>query len=126
MADERSDEEKLTALLQREDRYRKEAYVFLQEALEFTRRRLGRQGHISGRELAEGFRDLARERFGLLAKTVLNQWGLCSTRDIGGLVFNMIAENILVKQASDREEDFEQVYDFDEALNNHVEIQWEE
>jgi len=36
-----------------------------------------------GRELAVGVRDLAKERFGLMAKTVLNQWGVVETSNIG-------------------------------------------
>jgi uncharacterized repeat protein (TIGR04138 family) len=125
MADERSDEDKLEAILRREDRYRREAYAFVQESLEHTRRRLTRRGHVTGRELAEGVRELAKERFGLLAKTVLNQWGVHSTRDIGNLVFNMIDEKIMVKQDSDRPEDFDGVYDFDEAFGSGFKIELE-
>jgi uncharacterized repeat protein (TIGR04138 family) len=123
MADERSDREKLAAILNRDDRYHREAYRFVQEALEFTRRKLSRRGHVSGRELAEGVRDLARERYGLLAKTVLNHWGVCSTHDIGQLVFNMISEKVMVKQDSDQPEDFDNVYDFEKAFQNGFQIE---
>ena len=79
MGDEREEEEKLSQILVRDDRYRREAYRFVQEGLEFTMQRRGRRGHVSGRELVLGMRDLACERFGLMARTVLSQWGVTST-----------------------------------------------
>jgi uncharacterized repeat protein (TIGR04138 family) len=122
MGQERSDEEKLAELLEREARYKAEAYFFVREALEHTRGQLGRSGHVSGRELAEGVRDLARERFGLLGKAVLEGWGVRTTSDIGSLVYNMIQAKIMVKQESDRREDFDNVYDFARAFEENFEI----
>jgi len=119
---QRSDEQKINDILLREVRYKREAYRFVQEALEYTVRRRGKRGHVSGRELAYGARDLARERFGLMAKTVLDQWGICATSDFGQLVFNMVAEEIMVKQDSDAHEDFENVYDFDQAFGKGFDI----
>ena len=125
MADERSDEDKIGQILRRDPRYTREAYRFIQESLEFTRRGLKRKGHVSCRELAEGVRDLARERFGLMAKTVLNQWGVRATQDIGNLVFNMIAEKIMVKRDADSPEAFSGVYDFDQAFEQDFRIEVE-
>ncbi|MBE7463319.1 MAG: hypothetical protein HS116_07430 [Planctomycetes bacterium] len=123
MAEERSEEEKLATLLKREPRYKREAYNFVREALDYTVRKRGKRGHVTGRDLAMGLRDLARERFGLMAKTVLNQWGLTETADIGALVFNMVEEELMIKQDSDRREDFANVYDFEEAFNHEFEIE---
>ena len=122
MADERTDDEKIGAILEREDRYRRDAYRFVQEALEFTRRQLGRRGHVTVRELSEGVRDLARERYGLMARTVLSHWGVNSTHDVGELVFNMIQEKVMVKDDSDRLEDFDNVYDFETAFQKDFQI----
>ena len=105
MSDERDEEQKLSQILVRDDRYRREAYRFVQEGLEFTMQRRGRRGHVSGRELVLGMRDMARERFGLMARTVLNQWGVTSTSDLGELVFNLIEEDIMSKQDSDSRAD---------------------
>ncbi|MCW8133881.1 MAG: hypothetical protein KIS92_26275 [Planctomycetota bacterium] len=121
-SDKRSDEEKISDILLREYRYKREAYRFVQEALEYTVRKRGKRGHVSGRELALGVRDLARERFGLMAKTVLSQWGIKCTKDIGELVFNMVEEEIMIKQDSDTHEDFENVYDFDEAFGSGFQL----
>jgi uncharacterized repeat protein (TIGR04138 family) len=73
--------------------------------------------HISGQELCWGLRDLAVERWGLLAKTVLRQWKVKRTEDFGRIVFALIDEGRLRKQADDSIDDFRNVYDFDEAFN---------
>lgn len=122
MGDEREEEQKLSQILVRDDRYRREAYRFVQEGLEFTMQRRGRRGHVSGRELVLGMRDLACERFGLMARTVLSQWGVTSTSDFGELVFNLIEEDIMSKQDSDTRADFANIYDFEEAFEREMKI----
>lgn len=126
MSDERDEEQKLSQILVRDDRYRREAYRFVQEGLEFTMQRRGRRGHVSGRELVLGMRELARERFGLMARTVLNQWGITGTADFGELVFNMIEEDIMSKQDSDTRADFANIYDFEEAFERDMKIELED
>jgi uncharacterized repeat protein (TIGR04138 family) len=126
MNDERDEEQKLSQILVRDDRYRREAYRFVQEGLEFTMQRRGRRGHVSGRELVLGMRDFARERFGLMARTVLNQWGVTNTSDFGELVFNLIEEEIMSKQDSDTRADFANIYDFEEAFERDMKIELED
>jgi len=127
MADEtRDDELKISELLIRDDRYSREAYRFVQEGLEFTVQRRGRRGHVSGKELLEGIRDLARDRFGLMARTVLNQWGVHSTSDVGEIVFNLVDAQVMSKQDSDTREDFANVYDFEEVFDHGTEIEIDE
>ncbi|MCZ7645843.1 MAG: hypothetical protein M5U26_11250 [Planctomycetota bacterium] len=123
MAEEQSEDAKLAGILVREPRYKREAYNFVREALDYTVRRRRKKGHVAGRELVEGVRDLARERFGFMAKTVLNQWGLHRTRDIGEVVFNMVEAQILSKQESDTREDFDDVFDFTAAFENDFSIE---
>lgn len=93
-------------------RFRSEAYFFVLRSLEYTRRRLRLIGHVSGRDLAEGARDLAREEFGPMALNVLQYWGLNGTADIGRIVYDLIEEKILSKTDEDSLEDFADVYDF--------------
>ncbi len=126
MGDERDEEQKLAQILVRDDRYRREAYRFVQEGLEFTMQRRGRRGHVSGRELVLGMRDLARERFGLMARTVLNQWGVKETADFGEIVFNLIEEEIMSKQDSDTRTDFAGIYDFETAFEREMKIELED
>ena len=126
MPEERDDEQKLSQILLRDDRYSREAYRFVQEGLEYTVQHRGRRGHVTGQELLRGLRDLARERFGLMARTVLNQWGVRNTGDFGEIVFNLVEEQIMSKQDSDTREDFQNVYDFEETFDRDTQIKIEE
>jgi uncharacterized repeat protein (TIGR04138 family) len=100
----------------REPRFHEHAYLFVLSALEYCQQQLTERRHIAGRELAEACRDLALERYGVLARTVLNFWGLASTADIGDVVFTLVELNLLISQAGDSRDDFLAVYDFDEAF----------
>lgn len=125
------------AQLVREDkRYKLDAYVFVFEALHFAQRELqmGRAApseplpegsqesessvgrHVTGQELCEAIRLYALQQYGYMAKTVLNSWGVYTTRDFGEIVFNLIKIGQMRKTAQDRIEDFDDVYDFQTAF----------
>jgi len=109
-------EEVMQRLRQRNPRYQETAYFFVLSALHHVLERLGHARHISGRELAEGVRDLALRRFGPMARTVLEHWGIESTADVGEIVFALVDAGVLIKQDDDSPEDFEAIFDFDEAF----------
>lgn len=103
-------------VVRKDPRYAYEAYRFVFEGLEFTVRRMGERRHVSGRELLEGIRDLAREQFGGLARMVLAGWGIHRTADFGEMVFHLVEAGLMGKTENDSKEDFRDVYDFDEAF----------
>jgi len=120
-------EEETLETLFGDGRYSPEAYLFLLEALAYTRKQVSkRRGtpvrHVTGYELLEGFRQLGLERFGLLAKAVFKSWGIHSTSDIGDMVFRLIEAGELEKSERDRRSDFDGVFDFDEALSKGYRI----
>ena len=100
----------------RERRYDERAYLFVLAALEFCQQRMEERRHITGQELAEGCRDLALERFGVMSKLVLEHWGIHSTTDIGNIVFALVDLGMLLSQPNDSIADFEGVFDFDQAF----------
>jgi uncharacterized repeat protein (TIGR04138 family) len=104
-------------LRQRYPGYHETAYLFILSALHYAIDRLEEPRHISGRELAEGCRDLALERWGLMARTVLEYWGIHSTRDLGALVFALVECGVLVRQEHDSLDDFDDVFDFHSAFD---------
>jgi uncharacterized repeat protein (TIGR04138 family) len=121
----------LAGVLARDPRYPIQAYGFVLESLEYTKRSLKKRvqtrsrargkafapaSHVSGRELCEGARRLALEHYGLMALTVLNLWGIRSTSDLGEIVFNLIASGDLEKTSNDSRSDFDRVFDFEIAL----------
>lgn len=101
----------------RESRYDERAYLFVLAALELVQQRLPERRHLSGRELAQGCRDLAIQRYGVLARTVLEHWGIRSTMDIGEIVFALVDTGLLMSQPQDTKEDFAEVFDFHEAFD---------
>jgi uncharacterized repeat protein (TIGR04138 family) len=98
--------------------YHDTAYLFILAGLHYTLERLGEQRHITGRELAEGCRDLALERYGLMARLVLEHWGIRATRDFGEIVFALVECGVLVKQDDDSVADFEDVFCFHDTFEN--------
>ena len=131
----------IVQLLEEDKRYAFKAYVFVFEALNYAQEVLGmgaespsepvgRPGeegeaperHVSGRELCEAIRRFALEQYGLMAKTVLNNWGIHKTGDFGEIVFNLIRVGQMRKTATDRREDFDDVYDFETAFKEGFKI----
>ena len=106
----------LAQLQEREPKYAESAYLFLLAALRRCMNRLDRPRHVSGRELADAVKELALDRYGPLARTVLEHWGVHSTSDLGEMVFLMVDHGVLTKRPSDSREDFEDLYSFEEAF----------
>src|SRR5436190_13157121 len=105
-------EEGLEQILAKDQRYHRDAYHFLREALDFTQKCIvkenrGQLRHVSGQELLAGIRDYALTQFGPMALTVLNEWGIKRCEDFGEIVFNMVESKILAKTDNDTREDFQ-------------------
>jgi uncharacterized repeat protein (TIGR04138 family) len=117
--------DKLLQAIWDDGRYPPEAYEFLHQGLEYTTRKLfgdaaaDQPHHVTGQQLCEGLRELALERWGLLAKTVLNQWSVRRTRDFGEMVYFLIRLGMMGKREEDRLEDFDDVYDFEQAFASY-------
>ena len=129
-------------LLKDDPRYSLEAYKFVREALGFAQdvMQLGTEPtsdelaeeedpeqspperHVTGQQLCEAIRQYAVEQYGYLAKVVLNSWGVHATGDFGEIVYNLIRIRWMRKSQNDRREDFDNVYDFDEAFQQQFKI----
>jgi len=130
----------LYGLLRRDRRYHFDAYVFVFDALRFAQEKLGMgrdeesddehadseqtrpEKHVTGQELCEAIRLYALNEYGLMAKSVLNHWGITCTGDLGEIVFNLIEIGKMRKTPHDRREDFDDVFDFNEALREGFRI----
>jgi len=100
--------EKVHALVERDPRFRREAYEFVMHALEHTTSRVvGPRRHVSGQELLAGIVDLAKEEYGGLAWTVFSEWGIARSEDFGAIVFALVEEGLLGRQPEDSIHDFE-------------------
>ncbi len=112
-------DEIMDRLRERNPRFHGKAYLFLLSALHHVLQSLEHPRHITGVELAEGVRDLAMRQFGPLARTVLEHWGVHSTDDLGEIVFALVEAGVLVKEDSDRLEDFQRLFDFEEEFERN-------
>jgi uncharacterized repeat protein (TIGR04138 family) len=118
---QRSFNEVVEQIIQRDPRYGKEAYIFLKEALEFTikQKKRGKSeagSHVNAGELLDGFRQLALKEFGPMVMTVLEYWGVRASSDVGQMVFNLIGSGVFGKTESDSVDDFDQALDFHSAF----------
>lgn len=78
--------------------------------------------HLTGQQLCEAIRQYALEQYGYMSKVVLNSWGIHNTGDFGEIVYNLIRIGMMKKSESDRREDFDDCYDFDEAFQQRYKI----
>ncbi len=109
--------ESILRICRRDGRYAPQAYYFVFDALDYTIQRMNKMRHVTGRELLEGVRLYATENFGFLARSVLEEWGVGSTEDLGNIVFNLVEGELLSRTETDRREDFVDVFDFDDAFD---------
>lgn len=131
----------LVELLKADTRYKFDAYLFVREGLSYAQdvlnvegktpaeddidlesRSAGPERHLTGQQLCEAIREYAIDQYGLMAKVVLNNWGVRSTSDFGEIVYNMIEIGLMKKSDSDQRKDFDKVYDFSTAFQQQFEI----
>jgi len=109
-------------------RYDAEALKFVYEGLGATIQKIKEAAdqdqphHISGDELASGLAKLAIEKWGRLSRMVLNHWGVRTTRDLGEIVYLMIRHQWMTAQETDRIEDFDDVYDFQQVFEKQFQF----
>ena len=101
--------ETVLKIFRKDPRFSPQAYYFIFDALDFTLQRMGKQRHVTGKELLEGIRQFAAEHFGFLAKSVLNEWGVRRTQDFGEIVFNLVEAGLLSRTAKDTKADFQKL-----------------
>ena len=117
MAELQFADEILDQLQERNPRFHARSYEFVLRTLHSVIRSLDEPRHITGRELTDGVRELALGQYGPLARTVLEHWGIHETEDVGRVVFAMVEQGILVKEDEDHQEDFTDLFDFEEVFD---------
>ncbi len=107
-------------------RYAPEAFAFLHDGLnravqDIYSDQAGSEGqhHVSGQQLCHSLRDLAIERYGMMAKAVLNRWNIRVTLDFGNMVYLLIDNDYMRKADEDSLDDFRDAYDFEQAFSNY-------
>jgi len=113
-------EEGIDAIVAQDPRYRRDAYLFVRDALDYTQKiapKERREGlHVTGQELLAGIRDYTLAQFGPMAITVLEEWGITRCEDFGEIVFNIVEAGLFSKTETDSRADFQNGYSFEEAF----------
>ncbi|MFM7808584.1 MAG: Minf_1886 family protein [Planctomycetota bacterium] len=105
--------------------YPREAFEFVQRGLSATADRVHAAdvggpggGHVTGQQLCLGLADLAIDQYGLMARSVLENWNIHRTDDFGRIVFGLIECGLMSKTPQDSMEDFRSVFEFDETFHH--------
>jgi uncharacterized repeat protein (TIGR04138 family) len=122
-------------LLQKDQRYHLEAYQFVREGLGYAQKVMkmpatkedvtdsgAKDHHLTGQQLCVALKEYALDRYGYLAQTVLNSWGIHSTSDFGEIVYNLIRIKEMRKSKTDRREDFDDQFEFEDAFQPRFEL----
>ncbi|MBT3279777.1 MAG: hypothetical protein HN909_03485 [Phycisphaerales bacterium] len=119
---------KFETVIREDGRYAPEAYGFLHDALALAVERVhdaqSDDHHVSGQELSAALRDLAKTRYGLMAKTVLTHWGVRKSIDFGNMVYLLIDHDLMGKTDGDSIDDFRDQFDVEIDLDTLDDIRF--
>ena len=112
-------DQKISEILERENRYDRAAYGFVAQGVTFTVGRLPAHRHVSALELLYGLRDFAKQEYGPMASLVLETWGVKNASDVGRIVYLLIEAKLLSASPEDDPNDFN--IDFSLAVPENAE-----
>ena len=98
----------------KDSRYNARAYALLTDVVHYLSGEDCR--HVSGEDIMDEFKERALDQYGPLAYTVLTEWGLSCTEDIGEMMFNLTESGRIHKDENDTPESFASGYDFKETF----------
>ena len=108
------DSDSFDDIVARDPRYDARAYSLLMDVVHFLSGEHNK--HVSGEEILDEFKERALDQYGPLTYTVLTEWGLACTEDIGEMMFNLTEGRRVGKDENDTPESFIGGYDFKEAF----------
>lgn len=100
-------------IIAKDDRYDPRAYALVMDVIGF----LGQGNkHMSGEDILDEFKERALDQYGPMTYTVLTEWGIRCTEDIGEIMFNLADGHRVSKDDDDKPEVFAGGYDFKEIF----------
>lgn len=115
---QKNEERFLRWLNEHDSRFHPNAYSFTIEALHYTQRHFKKPKHVTGQELLTGIAQLSREKFGIMAWDVLQEWGIRYGKDFGDIVFNLVEIGEIKKTEEDKIDDFDSGFDLQKAIED--------
>ena len=101
-------------IVAKDKRYAARAYALLMDVVHFLSG--GKHRHVSGEEILDEFKERALDQYGPLTYTVLDEWGLSCTEDIGEMMFNLVDAKRIGRDENDTSDSFVGGYDFKETF----------
>lgn len=100
-------------IVAKDSRYNARAYALLMNVVH----NLTKSGnHVSGEDILAEFKETVLDQYGPLSYTVLTEWGLKCTEDVGEMMFNLTEGRRVARDEGDTPESFSCGYDFKEAF----------
>ena len=102
------DSDSFEDIVAKDSRYDARAYALLMDAV--------RRRKEADFDLLDEFRETALDQYGPMAYTVLTEWGVTCTEDIGEMMFNLAESNRVERESGDTPESFAGRFDFKEEF----------
>lgn len=100
-------------IVAKDSRYDARAYALLMDCVHF----LGKEDrHMTAADIMDEFKERTLDQYGAMSMTVLSEWGLRSTEDLGEMMFNLSEHGRVRRDPEDTAECFVGGYDFEEAF----------
>ncbi len=101
-------------IVAKDKRYDARAYALLMDVVHYLSGEEGK--HVSGEDILDEFKERALDQYGPMTYTVLTEWGLTCTEDVGEMMFNLVEARRIRKNDEDSAESFSGGYDFRETF----------
>ena len=101
-------------IIAKDRRYDARAYALLMDVVRYLTGEGGK--HCTGEDILDEFKERALDQYGPLTYTVLSEWGLSRTEDIGEMMFNLVDARRIGKDDKDSADSFAGGYDFRETF----------
>ena len=101
-------------IVAKDHRYHARGYAFLMDVVHYLSGEADK--HVSGEAILDEFKERALDQYGPLTYTVLAEWGIHSTEDIGEMMFNLVDAKRVHRDENDSPDTFLNGYDFKETF----------
>lgn len=96
----------IETIVTHEKRYSKDAYKFVNAAVNYTVSNKNANGHVAAPVLLEGISEFGLKEYSIFYEDIFKLWGINTAADIGNIVFSLIDQNALGASPEDSIEDF--------------------
>jgi len=96
----------IETIVSNEKRYSRDAYKFVNAAVNYTVAEKNAKGHVAAPELLSGISEFALKEYSVFYEDIFKSWGINTAADIGNIVFSLIEQKALGASPEDSIEDF--------------------